>query len=1161
MRVAQLLPGVARRPAGDVVSIASDAAARAAMGQSGRERVSAAQIAEVLDREPPTPEQVAVIEASASSCLVVAGAGSGKTETMAGRVVWLVANGIVRPEQVLGLTFTRKAAAELAGRIRRRLAQLARHGLLDAEVAMAGEPTVSTYDAYAARIVAEHALRLGREPGQRLITPTAAWQYARRAVDTYDGDMDAVAVQPSTVTTDVLELAEGLTQHRVTDDELRAFCDRLAVLVAALPKAVTKSRPRKNAKALHTDLEKIVAALNARCQLLPVVAAYRENKRRGEALDFADQMALAAELAERFAEVAVTERQTYRAVLLDEYQDTSHAQLAFLRALFGSPDRDGVAAAAPLITAVGDPSQAIYGWRGASQGTLAAFPHHFPAADQPAPVLTLGTSFRNAEGVLAVANEIAAPLRGVAKGGDAKGGDAAVATPLLAARKDAPAGVVVCGCYETVDDEADAVAEQVRQAWRAGLASAALGGPTRSIAVLVRTWSQLPRIEAALRGRGVPLQILGVGGLLLEPEVVDVVAVLRVLVDASRGDALMRLLTGARWRIGPRDLAALGRWARHLAVPRDELPDVAAVELDPDEVDDRSIVDALDDLPPRGWLSEAGYERLSALSRELRTLRGRLVQPLPDIVGDVIRTTGIDVEVLARDGNTRAAATRANLDALVDVAAEFASGGEAANLPAFLDYLDAAASQERGLDRPDDDVSQDDVPETGVHAQVRDDRVQLLTVHRAKGLEWDVVCVPGLVENVFPNMRVTDAKGWLTQRGALPWPLRGDRHALPVAGFDAVSDQTEALAAVDAFKSEVAAHLLDEERRLAYVAVTRARDLLVCTGYRWDDTKKPRIPSVFLESVRAICEAGAGVVDEWAPEPVDAAPNPRHAAGPVRAPWPYDPLGERRAAVEEAAAAVRERLAAPPAEAPHAPEVAAAMAEWDRDVEVLLAERAARESRAGIDVALPPHLSVSQLVTLQRDPGELARQLRRPLPAAPAPLARRGTTLHAWLEQRFGSPRLLDIDELPGSADADAAPDADLAALQQAFLASPWAARDPVDVEVGFELVVGDPGVVIRGRMDAVYRDADGGFTVVDWKTGRRPSGADAEAAAVQLAAYRLAWAELTGVELARVRAAFCYLRPRPGTDQPAETVSPSDLLDRDGVEELLRSAPSVRQR
>jgi DNA helicase-2/ATP-dependent DNA helicase PcrA len=193
---------------------------------------------------------------------------------------------------------------------------------------------------------------------------------------------------------------------------------------------------------------------------------------------------------------------------------------------------------------------------------------------------------------------------------------------------------------------------------------------------------------------------------------------------------------------------------------------------------------------------------------------------------------------------------------------------------------------------------------------------------------------------------------------------------------------------------------------------------------------------------------------------------------------------------------------------------------------------------------------VSQLVTLRRDAAELAAQLRRPMPMPPAPLARRGTAFHGWLAQRFGSAQLLDIDELPGSADADPAPDDDLLELQRAFLASEWADRDPVEIEVPFELEL--DGLLVRGRMDAVFREADGDFVVVDWKTGRRPSGGDARAGAVQLAAYRLAWADLAGVDPGRVRACFFYLRE-------SATVEPAGLLDRTGLVALLREVEKGR--
>jgi DNA helicase-2/ATP-dependent DNA helicase PcrA len=304
------------------------------------------------------------------------------------------------------------------------------------------------------------------------------------------------------------------------------------------------------------------------------------------------------------------------------------------------------------------------------------------------------------------------------------------------------------------------------------------------------------------------------------------------------------------------------------------------------------------------------------------------------------------------------------------------------------------------------------------------------------------------------------------------------------------------------------------------------------------------MPSPYLETLRA------SVAPESWFEP-DSDVNPLTAQART-ALWPADPLGQpgtgRRAAVEAGAALVREaadsvQLALPTDEL---------AAQWATDVDLLLAERATLGRGDVIAVELPAQLSVSQLVELQRDPGELARRLHRPMPTPPAPWARRGTRFHQWLESRWGEAALLDIDELPGAADADAADDDDLDALCTAFAASEWAVRTPIAVEVPFDMAEG--GVVIRGRMDAVFGDADGGWTVVDWKTGRRPSGVAATTAAVQLAAYRLAWVRLNGIpddQVDRVRAAFHYV-------PSGETVRPSDLLDAGGLRLLIAGSPPV---
>jgi ATP-dependent DNA helicase UvrD/PcrA len=1062
-------------------------------------RIGPAALAATLGLPPPTPEQVAVIRAPLEPAVVVAGAGSGKTETMSARVVWLVANGYVRPEQVLGLTFTTKAAAELGARLRLRLAALARHGLTSP---LEDEPTVLTYHAYAARLVAEHALRLAVEPTSRLLTEALCWQLAARVVRGFDGELPDLDVAESTVIGYLLDLSGELAEHLVTPDQLRAWTARFAGQVAGLPSAPRYKQP-------SAEVRRILAANDDRVSLLPMVARYELAKRETSAMDFDDQMSLAARIAARFPEVGRGERARYTVVLLDEYQDTGHSQLVLLRSLFGGT---GEGRGHP-VTAVGDPCQSIYGWRGATAGNLARFPAHFQRRrGQPAQVLPLSTSFRNDQRILAAANTVSGSLRG----------DVPVLVPGPGARE----GEVRAALLDTVDDEAAWLAGVIAEVWKADSARREAGERGRSIAVLCRRRAQFARIAAAVRARGIPVELVGLGGLLATPEVRDVVSTLRVLSDPTAGDAAVRLLSGARWRLGPRDLAALGQRARELARARVD----GAAHADADRAEELSLIEALDDPGPAARYSPTGYERLVALSRELTALRRRVGQPLPELVADAERVLRLDIELAAGPDRTTG---HVHLDRFLDVAARFAEDAEVATLSAFLAYLEAAEATERGL-------------EAGV-VEVNTDRVQVLTIHAAKGLEWDVVAVPGLVTGVLPDRDATSGSGWAKSVAALPYPLRGDALDLPAFDPGEAGDLRELEMRRREFAAACQQRGEREERRLAYVAVTRARHLLLCCGYHWDEAIKARTPSPFLTEL-----AECAQVDVWVDGPAEDAENPLLAQVREVA-WPVDPLGARRSAVEDGAALVRTALDSPeePAvDALFAPEEVTA-AGWRRDADLLLAERDARVGPgARLDVPLPGQLSVSALVTLAADPAELARQIRRPLPHKPAPLARRGTAFHAWLEERYAGERLLDLDELPGAADAGAAPDGDLELLQERFLASGWADRAPVEVEVPFEAALGaSSAALIRGRMDAVFADPDGGYTVVDWKTGRQPTGPAAVAAAVQLAAYRLAWADLSGTPLELVRAAFHYVREDA-------TVCPVDLLDRAGLLALLDSLP-----
>ncbi|GHJ14669.1 MULTISPECIES: ATP-dependent helicase [unclassified Micromonospora] len=1110
-------------------------------------RYTPVELARLLRLPAPTREQAAIIAAPVEPLLVVAGAGSGKTETMAARVVWLVANAYVRPEHILGLTFTRKAAGELAHRVRTRLDQLVRRlgrpRRDPREDPLAGEPTVSTYHSYAGRIVTEHGLRAGYEPTTRLLTEASRWQLVDLLVRNYDGDMSEVDRMPSTITDAVLALAGELDEHLVDPDELAGWTGRFF--------AEVQSRPGR----VYADVRKALQLQRTRLKLLPLVRAYARRKDDFEAMDFADQLARAARVARDHPGVGVIERDRFRVVLLDEYQDTSHAQVVLLNALFGGGHP---------VTAVGDPCQSIYGWRGASAGTLDRFPGEFARADgTPAEVLGLTTSWRNRPEILGVANALSVPLR-------AAGARVPELHAALSVRDPIPhrtpggraAGTVHCALLPTYADEADWIADSVLAAWRgaAGMPGAlpehipADRRPTT--AVLVRLRSQIPAIEAALRARGLPVDVVGLGGLLDTPEVRDVVCTLRVLADPTDGAALLRLLTGARWRIGPRDLVALHRRARAIARSRRELTGDDGPEITVDVLDEATLVEALADLGPAQAYSAEGFARLRSYGMELALLRYRLDQSLPELIADIERTIGLDVEVAVRagrDGAGDAGLARAHLDALGDVAARFSGETPGATLAGFLAYLAAAEDEERGL--------------APGEVEVVAGAVQVLTAHAAKGLEWDVVAVAGLTRGGWPGP-VRNSDHWLGGLGVLPFPLRGDADGLPELALPEAADQREVARALAGFTDDWRAHDEREERRLAYVAVTRPRRLLLCSGYWWGEgTKRFRGPSLFLREVYDVGLAGTDghVVDAWAPEPAGDAVNPTTETV-LRAEWPADPLGGRRPALNEAAALVRRHLADPEAARREAallatvgstavgatpPDDADAEVErWRREADLLLAERAELARRAeAVEVELPGQLSVTQLVALRRDPEALARALRRPMPSAPSPYARRGTAFHAWLEQRFGADRLLDVDELPGAADDGAAPDGALAELQERFLASEWADRVPVEVEVPFATVIA--GVVVRGRMDAVFARPGGRYDVVDWKTGRQPTGPEAEAAAVQLAVYRLAWAELAGVPVERVGAAFHYVRD-------AVTVRPADLLDVEGLTALVAAVPEI---
>ncbi|MDQ4086272.1 MAG: PD-(D/E)XK nuclease family protein, partial [Actinomycetota bacterium] len=415
--------------------------------------------------------------------------------------------------------------------------------------------------------------------------------------------------------------------------------------------------------------------------------------------------------------------------------------------------------------------------------------------------------------------------------------------------------------------------------------------------------------------------------------------------------------------------------------------------------------------------------------------------------------------------------------------------------------------------------------------------VKLMTVHKAKGLEWDVVFVPELTETVFPSALTRPR--WTTNAEALPSRLRGDASTLPdIAEWTTQGDKT--------FRAQSAELEEQEERRLGYVAFTRARRALYVSGCWWGPTqKKPRGPSAYLRHLRELLQRAAErgddvVLDRWADEP-EADRNP-HIADAQTAAWPVplDPEALHRRT--EAARSMQEARSRHVETGRYEPDddllldQAAVVAEWDATVDRLIDE--ARQSRVtDRAVTLPSTLSATALMRLSSDPQGLARDLVRPMPRKPSAAARFGTRFHAWVESFVGQQQLLDPVDIPGAADEGIDSDEDLRALCQAFADGPFGERVPHQVEAPFALVLA--GEVIRGRIDAVYAEGDG-YHVVDWKTNHEQT-----ADPLQLGIYRLAWAELAGVPPESVTASFYYVRT-------GDLVTPDRLPDRADLESLL---------
>ena len=1044
-----------------------------------------AAIKAALKGYEPTDEQWQAISHPLEPVYLIAGAGSGKTAVMAARIAWALENQPFAPSQILGLTFTNKAAEELTERIHLALAEIADES--------GDDVTVQTYNAFAAGIVRDHGLLVGIEPEAGLLSDAQQWQLLLSCLDDLP-PFESLEIRSAYVVGSALGLASSVSDHMIGLDPIDAAADRILSMSGADEKMLETAARRK--------------------ELVRAVGAYINAKQRAGRIDFGDQISKAVEVLEGEPEVRAAYRQRFPFVLLDEYQDTNVAQRRMLQALVG----EGGA-----VTAVGDARQAIFAWRGATMYNLIGFPEDFPRSDgRPYEPVSLSENFRSGANILEVANHVVERIDPARRPGD----------PLRAQPENGK-GAVALGLFSDERSEAEWIAAECKRIH--GQATAEGRSPVlwKDIAILVRRKAAMDALLLALEEAEVPVEVIGLGGLLKTPEVTEIVAWLRALESKPGANRwLGRILLGPRWRIHYRDLSLLARWATlqntdlrlRLAGGDEEL----ARDMEPGDVA-YSLAEALSHLDEIENLGSEAKRRLAAFAERLAAIRKRSSGALLELVQEVIKGAGIDA-ALDSSASPTAGAARQNISNFLDQVAGFAPVEGEATLRSFIAYLDAAEQAEETLDATQ---------------PAEQDSVKLMTVHSAKGLEFECVFVPsvaaaegrhgGKVWSIFPNTRASNP---LTSYSELPYEVREDAAHLP--SFEG---------SLPKFKHAVSERVIEDERRLFYVALTRAKQRLAVTASWWyGRDKSPKGPSEFWEDLEVLEEKGLLEIvrrDELPEE------NPLFDAMEDRRSWPPAP----RIALDDdlfedgwGVAAERfvtgdmssESLMTARSEAERA-EIEQLLEAHQRDLTMIAgaAERAAPRGPRE-----PEIVSATSLVGLRS--GRISSwDLARPLPQRPTPEKRLGTEVHRVIEERSrGLSPFPDEGELD-----DPAQIADQAAVQEhieRFMTSGFAERAPATLPSGEPMIelpftLRYEGKLVRGRIDAVYELDGGGFEIVDFKTGRRDGYENLGAGVVdQLAVYAEA---LRAIGLADadtpIKLTYAFLDGKPPitrmlTDQPA---------------------------
>jgi superfamily I DNA/RNA helicase/CRISPR/Cas system-associated exonuclease Cas4 (RecB family) len=742
-----------------------------------------------------TPEQRAVVTAPLEGPrLVDAGAGTGKTFTLVERARWLVEEGHLRPDQLLVVTFTKAAAEEIAGRLERAFGPRAAAG-----------PTCGTFHAIAGDLLRAHAYETGISPDVRAIDDGRARGLFARAfadlrADRLGVDLRAFPLldRPGALERDLATIALGLRARGVDAEEFArdalAQADVLATLTfggvketkvvhgVVLPKA---GWPQPNPE--RTPDERRAESDRERRNVLVVAALLRrfdELLAAESLLTFGDILRLATTMLDQHAAIRSSLRARWLHAIVDEFQDTNPAQIAFLRALFGPELRP--------VLAVGDVRQAIYAFNGADPRGIVAFRDLLGCALHP-----LTENRRSVQPILDVAHAALARLGGV---------PAELHAPLRAHRGPAPADRVRLDIFEgddALEQEAGAIAERIRALVEAGVSP-------RACAILLRTRRRAGAYAYALHAQGLAVERRGGVGFFDAPEIRELVAWLRLVDRPGDPGALVIALQSAAIGFGDGAVARLAQ---------DALPYAAVVA------------------PPPAEFDEVERARLARFRATLRALGALADVPLVEAVRTTIAVSG--AELVRAVAGASVEQLRANLDKLVRLGADLLADRPSARIRDLIDEFDVRDTLE--LDEPE--------------AELDGERVAIVTIHGAKGLEWDHVFVANCSPRAFPlqNSDARDAVSRLDERtGALA--LKHGIDGRPTLRWYLTMHAHDANGIVTKTPPD-----RNEEHRLFYVALTRARETVTVTGRRTVYGGE----SVYAGAIRAwLVDVGADRADQ-----------------------------------------------------------------------------------------------------------------------------------------------------------------------------------------------------------------------------------------------------------------------------------------------------------